>query len=483
MRYTGIESQLFATHRANLQKLLLPNSLVVVNSNDIPPTNADGTLLLKQNSDLFYLTGIEQEETLLLLYPQAHEEKFREILFLRQPTPDLEIWEGHKLTKEEAKKLSGVARVEWLGEFRAIFHRLMCECERVYLNSNEHKRAKVIVEGCDARFVQEVQRAYPLHEYQRLARLMHRLRAVKSAAELKLIERAAEITEAGLRRVLGFVRPGVNEMEVEAEFAHEFIRSGGNFAYNPIIAGGQNACALHYVQNSQVCRDGELLLMDVAASYANYNADLTRTIPVNGRFTSRQRQVYDAVLRVLRAASKAAKPGKLHKDWQKEAESLIEKELVDLGLLKLSEIKNQDPDQPALKKYFMHGIGHPLGLDVHDVGILVEPMQAGWVLTVEPAIYIREEGFAVRLENDILLREERNVDLTQSIPLEAEEIETLMNERSKLPHGQTVLARGVSGHHNSIQKRPNARPGGNGASRRGPGRVGGRRTHLSRLAR
>jgi len=334
-----------------------------------------------------------------------------------------------KLTKEEAKKLSGVARVEWLGEFRAIFHRLMCECERVYLNSNEHKRAKVIVEGCDARFVQEVQRAYPLHEYQRLARLMHRLRAVKSAAELKLIECAAEITEAGLRRVLGFVRPGVNEMEVEAEFAHEFIRSRGAFAYLPIIASGMNALALHYGANSAQCGKGELLLLDVGASYANYNSDMTRTIPVSGRFTRRQKQVYNAVLRVLRECAKALVPGKKPKDWQKETEQLIEKELVALGLLTMRQIKKQDPDKPAFKEFFMHGVGHPLGLDVHDVGFTTEPMEAGWVMTVEPAIYIRKEGFAVRLENDVLVTNSGPVDLMASIPIEADEIEELMNAR------------------------------------------------------
>ena len=255
---------------------------------------------------------------------------------------------------------------------------------------------------------------------------MHRLRVVKSEREISLIRKACAITEAGFRRVCKFVRPGVNEMEVEAEFAHEFIRNGSQFAYSPIIACGKNACALHYVENDQTCRDGELLLLDVAANYANYNADLTRTIPVGGRFTRRQKRVYNGVLRVLRAASKAATPGKLPKDWRKEAEALIEKELVDLGLLKMAEIKKQAADQPALKKYFMHGIGHPLGLDVHDVGLTVEPIQAGWVLTVEPAIYVKEEGFAVRLENDVLVQDGANVNLMQTVPVEADEIEQLM---------------------------------------------------------
>jgi Xaa-Pro aminopeptidase len=430
MRYAPINAQVFEANRARLKKLLLPDSLAVVNANDLLPTNADGTLLLRQNSDLFYLTGIEQEESILLLYPQAHEEDQREILFLREPNPATETWEGHKLTKAETIRISGIARVEWLPAFRPLFHRLMCECEHVYLNSNEHKRAHIVVETRDARFAAEAQRAYPLHDYQRLARLMHRLRVVKSEPEVALIRQACAITEAGFRRVCRFVKPGVNEMEIEAEFAHEFIRSGGQFAYDPILASGKNACALHYHQNNQPCRNGELLLMDVGASYANYNSDLTRTIPVNGRFTRRQKQVYNAVLRVLRAASKAATPGKLPRAWQKEAEALMEQELAGLGLLKMSQIRNQAPGEPALKKYFMHGIGHPLGLDVHDVGLTVEPIQSGWVLTVEPGIYITAEGLGVRLENDILVQKGGNVDLMQAIPIEAEEIEQMMNRKN-----------------------------------------------------
>lgn len=426
MRYQPIDPQLFINNRANLSKLLLPNSLVVVNANDVLPTNADGTLLIRPNSDLFYLTGVEQEESILLLYPDAHEEKMREILFLRETNELLAIWEGHKLTKEEAQKLTGIKRIEWLSDFRPLFHRLICECEHVYLNSNEHKRAVIEVETREARFVRDTQARYPLHDYQRLARLMHRLRAVKSNLEVDLIRQACAITKAGFLRVCKFVKPGVTETQVEAEFAHEFIRRGGAFAYNPIIAGGKNSCVLHYLQNDQACRAGDVLLLDVAASYANYNADLTRTIPVSGRFSRRQREVYEAVLRVLRAVSKAATPGKLPKDWQKEAESFMEKELLDLGLLKPSQVRKQDPDKPALKKYFMHGVGHPLGLDVHDVTHTTEPIQPGWVLTVEPGIYIPDEGFAVRLENNVLVQEGGNVDLMEDIPIEADEIEALM---------------------------------------------------------
>jgi len=429
MRYAPIDKELFRLNRANLKKCLPPNALAAVNANDVLPLNGDAVLPLQQNSDLFYLTGIEQEESLLLLHPDAHDPKQREILFLRQPNPLLETWEGHKLTKEEARGISGVERVEWLEDFPALFHRRMCECSMVYLNSNEHPRAQVVVQSRDARFVRDVQERYPLHDCRRLAPLMHRLRAVKSDLEIGLLRKACEITEAGFRRVCRIVKPGVNEMEVEAEFSREFLRRGGRFAYNPIIASGLNACALHYTQNDQPCRKGQLLLLDVASSYANYNADMTRTIPVSGRFSRRQRQVYEAVLRVLRALSRAAAPGKLPRDWQAEAEQLVEKELVDLGLLTVAEIRKQDPDEKAFRKYFMHGAGHPLGLDVHDPALTAEPIQAGWVLTVEPAIYIREEGFGVRLENNILVREGGNADLMEKIPIEADEVEELMGRR------------------------------------------------------
>lgn len=431
MRYSPVDQKLFIGNRERLKKLLLPNSLVVVNANDVPPTNADGTLAMPPNADLFYLSGIEQEQSILFIYPEADDEKHREVLFLREPTSDLEIWEGHKLTKAEARRRSGIKQIEWLSEFPRIFHRAMCDGEHVYLNSNEHPRAVIEVETRDARFVVETQRRYPLHDYQRLARVMHRLRAVKSKLELGLTKTAADITEKGFRRVLQFVRPGIHEYEIEAEFAHEFIRNGGRFAYLPIIATGPNACALHYITNSTRCESGDLLLLDVAASYGNYNADMTRTIPVNGRFTRRQRQIYEAVLRVLRASIKGLVPGKKIKDWRAEGEKLIEKELVNLRLLTARDIKRQDPEQPAFKKYFMHGLGHPLGLDVHDLGFTNEAIQPGWLMTCEPAIYIRDEGLAVRLENDVLVTENGPVDLMATIPIDPDEIETCMRKQRK----------------------------------------------------
>jgi len=426
MRYTRIDPQLFIQNRQRLSRALAPNSLAVINANDIMPTNADGTFGMKVSSDLFYLTGVEQEHSILLLYPDAHEEKHRQILFLREPTPEAETWEGHKLTKQEARTLTGIQTIEWLHDFQKLFHRLMCECDDVYLNSNEHKRASIEVETREARFVADCQRRFPLHNYQRLARIMHQIRVEKSELEVNLISKACEITGKGFRRVLGFTRPGVTETQIEAEFAHEFIWNGGGFAYNPIIASGPNACILHYNENSAVCKKGELLLLDVAASYANYNSDLTRTIPVNGRFTPRQRKVYNAVLRVMRESAKGLTPGRLPKVWQREAEQLIEKELVDLGLLTTRAIKRQNPDAPALKEFFMHGVGHPIGLDVHDVGLTTQPIQAGWVMTCEPAIYIREENLAVRIENTVLVTPNGPRDLMAHIPVEADEIEALM---------------------------------------------------------
>ena len=427
MRHAPIDSKLFTENRERLKKLLPPKSLAIVNANDVLPTNADGSLVMHPNSDLFYLTGIEQEESILLLAPDAHDPKHREILFLREPSEHLKIWEGHKHTKDAATKISGLPQIKWLSEFPVIFRILMCELEHVWLNSNEHKRAHVEVESRDARFARECQAKFPLHTYHRLARLMHPLRVVKTEAEIALLQQAVDITAQGFRRLLKFVRPGVNECEVEAELAHEFIRSRAKFAYNPIIASGGNACVLHYNQNDQPCKKGELLLLDVAASYANYNADLTRTIPVSGKFTRRQKAVYNAVLRVMRASIKGATVGKLARDWQKESQVMMNEEMLALGLITKADIKKQTEDELACRKYFMHGLGHPLGLDVHDVGFTTEPFAAGWVLTVEPGIYIPKEGFAVRLENDIVVTPDGPVDLMAGTPVEAEEIEDLMN--------------------------------------------------------
>ncbi|MBI5772480.1 MAG: aminopeptidase P family protein [Verrucomicrobia bacterium] len=426
MRHAPIDPQLFTENRRRLAALLPGNALAVVNANDVPPTNADGSLLLVPNSDLFYLAGIEQEESLLVLAPDAFDPKLREVLFLREPSEHLKIWEGHKHSKEEAQKISGIKTVKWLAEFPLVFRQLMCDAEQVFLNSNEHKRAASEVESREERFVRDCQRKFPLHTYHRLARLLHQLRVVKSAREISLLQQACDITEKGFRRVLKFTKPGVNECEVEAEFVHEFTRRRAKFAYNPIIASGANACVLHYNHNDQPCKKGDLLLLDVGACYANYNADLTRTIPVSGKFTKRQKAVYNAVLRVMRASIAGATVGKLSRDWLKESQMMMNDELLALGLLTKADIRKQTDDTPACRKYFMHGLGHPLGLDVHDVGFTTQPFAPGWVLTVEPGIYIPKESFGVRLENDILVTENGPVDLMAKIPVEVEEIEELM---------------------------------------------------------
>lgn len=426
MRHAPIPQKLFIENRQRLAARLAPNSLVVVHANDLLPANADATLPMVANSDLFYLTGIEQEETVLLLAPDAFDEKLREVLFVRETSDLLKVWEGAKHTKEEATKLSGIKTVKWLTELPVILRGLLCEADHVYLNSNEHRRAVVEVETRDVRLARRLMHEHPLHDYRRLAPLMHELRVVKSPQEIELLKQACAITRKGFLHVLKKTRPGRWEHEIEAEFAHEFIRHRARFAYTPIIAAGANSNVLHYIANDQRMKQGNVLLLDVGASYANYNADLTRTIPVSGRFSRRQKQVYNAVLRVTRAMIDAARPGVLHRDWQKQSQALMNEELLGLGLLKRSEIKKQDPDNPACRKYFMHGLGHPLGLDVHDVGITSKPFAPGWVLTVEPGIYLPEEGFGVRLENDIVVTDGAPNDLMADIPIEADEIEDLM---------------------------------------------------------
>ena len=406
---------------------MAPKSLAVLNANDVLPTNADGSLPMQPNAALFYLSGIEQEESILLLFPDTADNKPREILFLCQPNQHMQIWEGYKHTKENARKISGVKNIQWLSEFPVMFRSLICEAESAYLNSNEYKRAKVEVETRDARFIRQCRKDFPLHTYRRLAPLLHQLRVVKTDLEIELLNEAIDITAKGFRRTLRFVKPGVTEYEVEAEWAREFIRRRGKFAYTPIVAAGKNNCVLHYLQNDQVCKKGQLLLMDVGASYANYNADMTRTIPVSGKFSRRQKQVYNAVLRVLRASIDGATVGKLHRDWTKESQAHMNEELLKLGLLKPGQVKKQDPDNPACRKYFMHGLGHPLGLDVHDVGDANAPFAPGTVLTVEPGIYLPDEGFGIRLEDDIVVTKDGPINLMAKIPIEADEIESIMS--------------------------------------------------------
>ncbi|TFV93254.1 aminopeptidase P family protein [Algoriphagus kandeliae] len=428
MKYTPLPAELYIRNRAKLVQKLAKNSVAVLNSNDIMPTNADGTMKFRQNNDLFYLCGIDQEETILLIAPDCPNPAWREVLFLRETNEHIAIWEGHKYTKEEAEAASGIKNIHWLSDFDLIFNSVMALSERVYLNTNEHLRAGVVVETRDSRFIKSCKERYPLHEYERLAPIMHELRGVKEQEEIDQLQVACDITEKGFRRILNFVKPGVTEYEIEAEYLHEFVRSRSKgFAYEPIIASGPAACVLHYIENNKVCKAGDLLLMDVGAEYGNYNADMTRTIPVNGRFTERQKAVYNSVLRVQREAMNILRPGVTIQDYHKEVGLIMQSELLGLGLIDQTDIKNQDPKWPAYKKYFMHGTSHHLGLDVHDVGTMHYPITTGMVFTVEPGIYIQEEGLGVRLENNIVIKEEGYFDLMRNIPIEVEEIEELMN--------------------------------------------------------
>ncbi len=431
MRYDPIDPELFVRNRRRLTALMKPGSLAVIHANDVMPTNADGTLPFRQNADLFHLTGIDQEETVLLLFPDAGDPRDREIVFVKETSELIAVWDGRKLSREEAKRLSGAGRSEWTDAFDGIFQRLVSEATAIYLLTNEHPRAATPVETRNDRFIKSCRERFPLHRLERLAPLTRRLRVFKDEIELEQIRRACAVTEAGFRRVLGFIRPGVGEWEIEAEYLHEFVRNRSRgFAYSPIVGGGANACVLHYLENHAVCGDGELVLMDVGAEWAGWASDMTRTVPVNGRFTDRQRAVYDAVLRVFRGAFQLLRPGRTPLDYQREVIALMERELVGLGLLTTEEVKAQDEDKKAVKRYFMHGTSHHIGLDVHDVCPPGEPFAPGMVLTVEPGIYIRDETLGIRLENTVVVGEEKNIDLMADIPIEAEEIEDLMRSRT-----------------------------------------------------
>jgi Xaa-Pro aminopeptidase len=428
MRYQPIDSNLFIGNRARLTERLKPGSVAVVNSNDIMPTNADGSHSFVQSTDLFYLTGIDQEETILIMCPDAIEKKHKEVLFIREVNEETAIWEGEKYTKDQATATSGIQIVYWTRDFERVFRDLVFESKAIYLNTNEHMRADITVETRDARFLRWCKAIYPLHKYRRLAPIMHELRMIKSDVEVSLIQHACNITRQAFLRLLHYVRPGVFEFEIEAEICHEFLKNRSNGpAYPSVIASGHNSCVLHYTKNNRQCLDGELLLMDFGAGYAHFASDVTRTIPVNGRFTERQRDVYNAVLRVQRAAIEMLKPGNTFDEYNKEIGNVVQTELIGLGLLDASAVKDQPEEMPLYKKYFMHGISHHLGLDVHDYGSRHGRFAPGMVLTCEPGIYIREEAIGIRLENDILITDQGPVDLTKDIPIEAEEIETLMH--------------------------------------------------------
>ena len=428
MKYKQIDKQLFIENRKKLAPLLDKGSLAIFNANDVMPTNADGTMAFRQNNDLFWLSGVDQEESLLLLYPENPNEKEREMLFLKETSALIAIWEGEKLTKDNAFNTSGIKTVYWLEELEIKLKELVRKADTVYLNKNMHSRSTSQVQTRDDRFRLMIEEKFSGKEIKEVAPIMHELRYVKSEIEISLMQKACDITEKGFRRILPFIKPGVMEYEIEAELMHEFlrIRSAG-FAYQPIIGSGIDSCVLHYIENNKICKDGDILLMDFGAEYANYASDLTRTVPVNGRFSKRQKAVYNAVLHVMKEATNMLVPGTIFKDYNLEVSKIMESELIKLGLLDKHDVQKQDAENPLYKKYFMHGTSHSLGLDVHDVGSFETPMREGMVFTCEPGIYILEEELGIRLENDVLVTKDKPFDLMGNIPIELNEIEEMMN--------------------------------------------------------
>lgn len=430
MKYHQIDRELFISNRKRFVEQMAPSSLAVFNSNDIYPISADSTMPFQQHRDIFHLSGVDQEESILVLSPNSSNEAHREVLFLRETNEHIAVWEGEKLDKKRALEVAGIKTVYWLDQFDSVFKQMMSEVDSIYLNTNEHLRADTTVQTREDRFIEKVKVDFPAHQVRRSAPIMHKIRSIKQPIEIDLMKQACDITKSGIERLLKFIKPGVWEYEIEAELIHEFVRQRSKgFAYTPIVASGANACVLHYIENNAQCKDGDVILLDVGAEYANYASDLTRCIPVSGRFTDRQKAVYNSVLHVKNEAQKLLVPGTMMKDYHAEVGKLMESELLKLGLIDTTDIKNQDPNWPAYKKYFMHGTSHFIGLDTHDVGLWNEPIQAGMAFTCEPGIYIPEEGLGIRLEDDLIVQESgAPLNLMADIPLEADHIETLMNE-------------------------------------------------------
>ncbi|MCD8407032.1 aminopeptidase P family protein [Tenacibaculum dicentrarchi] len=430
MKYDPIDSSLFIENRKNFMAKMKPNSIAVFNSNDVYPVSADSALPFEQHRDIFFLSGVDQEESVLLLFPNCPKEHLREVLFVRETNEHIAVWEGAKLTKEKAFATSGIKSVYWLQDLEKVLAEIMALAENVYINTNEHYRASVETETREARFTKWLLAKYPAHSVAKSNPILQHLRSLKNPIELALIQKACDITEKGFRRVLDFIKPGVWEYEIEAEYIHEFIRNRSKrFAYTPIVASGNNANVLHYIENNQQCKAGDLILMDVGAQYANYASDMTRTVPVSGRFSERQKAVYNAVNYVKNEATKLLVPGTIWADYHKEVGKIMTSELLDLKLIDKADVQNEDPNWPAYKKYFMHGTSHHMGLDTHDYGLLHQPMQANMVFTVEPGIYIPEEGFGIRLEDDVVIQENgAPFNLMRNIPIDADEIESIMNK-------------------------------------------------------
>lgn len=427
MRYHKLDRELFVQNRSKFTSLLKPNSLAIFTSNDVYPSSADGHLPFVQHSDILYLSGADQEESILVLFPDAHKPELREVLFLRETNDLIAVWEGAKYSKDEAYDISGIKTVFWLQDFERVFNEMAVNADRIYINGNEHLRANEETETRNDRMVKWLKEHYPGHEFERSQPILHRVRGTKTELEIQVMKEAADITRKGYERILNYLKPGVWEYELEAEFMHEFLmnRSRG-FAYTPIIAAGGNANVLHYIENNDQCHDGDLVLFDVGAEYANYTCDVTRCFPVNGKFTARQKEIYNAVLRVHDGAISILRPGIMLDDYHKQVGEMMTQELLQLGLISAEDVKNQDPAWPAYKKYFMHGTSHYLGIDVHDYGLWTVPVEAGMVFTVEPGIYIPEENLGIRIEDDIVITEEGHINLTRAIPKTVEEIESFM---------------------------------------------------------
>ena len=429
MKYEQISNSLFKKNRKKFMGQMKPKSIAVFNSNDIYPISADSTMPFEQHRDIFYLSGADQEETILVLFPDAMNEKHREVLFVRETNDHIAVWEGAKLTKEKATEVSGIRTIYWLSDFDKVFFDLMTEADIIYFNTNEHYRQAVETQTREDRFIQKCKLQFPAHQYAKSNPILQNIRGVKEPEEIALMQTACNITERGFRRLLGFIKPNVWEYEIEAELLYEFVRNRSKgFAYTPIIASGNNANVLHYIENNQQCKAGDLILMDVAAEYANYSSDLTRTVPVNGKFTQRQKDVYNAVLRVKNEATRLLVPGTLWAEYHKECGKLMTSELLGLGLLDKADVQSEDKDWPAYKQYFMHGTSHHIGLNTHDYGELKTPMKANMVFTVEPGIYIPEEKMGIRIEDDVVIQKSgAPFNLMGNIPIEVEEIEELMN--------------------------------------------------------
>jgi Xaa-Pro aminopeptidase len=430
MKYLPLNQNIFISNRKRFIKEMQPNSIAIFVSNDEFPSNGDALHSFKQNSDLFWLSGIEQEDSMVILFPDCSDAKYREVLVLVRPNELKEKWDGKRLRANEAKNISGIETIVWLDSIDALLQTWVHLADNIYLDSNENDRKASIIRTREYRFIDEMKSSYPLHNYLRAAKILKNLRGIKIKEEVDVIQQAINITENTFRRLLNFIKPGVMEYEIEAEIMHSFLRQRATGqAYGSIIASGDRARILHYVNNNEECKDGELILMDFGASYGGYNADLTRTIPVNGKFTRRQKTVYNACLHLHDYAKSILKPGISILDYTELVGEEATQQFLKIGLLRKSDVKNEDKENRAYRKYLYHGISHHLGIDVHDLGTRTEPIKAGMVFTVEPGIYIEEEQMGIRIENNLWITKNGHIDLMKNIPITVEEIETLMKKK------------------------------------------------------